>query len=92
MLHPADFLLVFTLPVDLLARTRFLVFDHGQIVEQGTHAKLLAQKGLYAHLFKLQSGGFIVDDQGEPDVEDPETLVKEDFSLSTNYNANRPMN
>ena len=31
-----------------------LVLDHGQLVEQGTHAQLLAQGGLYAHLHAMQ--------------------------------------
>ncbi|MBD9680644.1 type I secretion system permease/ATPase [Pseudomonas sp. PDM18] len=34
---------------------RILVLDRGQIVEQGSHAELLAQpKGLYSHLYHLQ--------------------------------------
>ncbi|HJW45070.1 MAG TPA: lipid A export permease/ATP-binding protein MsbA, partial [Lysobacter sp.] len=31
-----------------------LVIDHGRIVERGTHAGLLAQNGLYAHLHRMQ--------------------------------------
>ena len=31
-----------------------LVLDHGRLVEQGTHAELLAQGGLYAHLHRSQ--------------------------------------
>ncbi len=31
-----------------------LVLDHGQLVEQGTHAELLAQGGLYSHLHGMQ--------------------------------------
>lgn len=34
---------------------RILVFEHGRIVEQGTHAQLIAQAGLYAKLAALQS-------------------------------------
>lgn len=32
-----------------------LVLDKGNIVERGTHAELLAQEGLYADMYKLQS-------------------------------------
>jgi subfamily B ATP-binding cassette protein MsbA len=31
-----------------------LVLDHGRLVEQGTHAELLARGGLYAHLHGIQ--------------------------------------
>lgn len=33
---------------------RILVFHRGHIVEQGTHAELLAQGGVYARLYRLQ--------------------------------------
>lgn len=38
---------------------RILVIDKGQIIEQGSHSELLAQKGTYAELWTHQSGGFI---------------------------------
>lgn len=38
---------------------RIVVLDRGKIVEQGTHAELLKQKGLYAKLWTHQSGGFL---------------------------------
>jgi ATP-binding cassette subfamily B multidrug efflux pump len=37
------------------------VLDAGKIVEQGTHAELLAGNGVYAKLWAHQSGGFLVD-------------------------------
>jgi len=38
---------------------RIIVLDGGRIKEQGTHAELLDQKGLYARFWDRQSGGFI---------------------------------
>jgi ATP-binding cassette subfamily B protein len=35
---------------------RILVLDGGRVVEQGTHAELLAQGGLYADLYATQFG------------------------------------
>jgi len=35
---------------------RILVFDQGRIVEQGTHAELLAADSLYARLYRIQYG------------------------------------
>ncbi|MFZ5791260.1 MAG: ABC transporter ATP-binding protein [Pseudomonadota bacterium] len=37
---------------------RLVVLDRGRIVEQGTHAALLAAGGHYARLWRRQSGGF----------------------------------
>ena len=38
----------------VLKADRIVVLDQGQVVEQGTHAELTAQGGLYAHLAALQ--------------------------------------
>ena len=38
---------------------RIVVLDNGRIVEEGSHADLLAQNGLYARFWTRQSGGFI---------------------------------
>jgi ATP-binding cassette subfamily B protein len=38
----------------ILAADVILVMDNGQLVEQGTHAELLAQGGLYADLYNTQ--------------------------------------
>jgi len=38
---------------------RILVFDHGAIIEDGTHAELLAREGHYAKLWSMQAGGFL---------------------------------
>jgi ATP-binding cassette subfamily B protein len=40
---------------------RILVFNEGKIVEEGTHASLLAQEGLYARMWNMQVGGFLPD-------------------------------
>jgi ATP-binding cassette subfamily B protein len=41
----------------ILAADLILAMDRGRIVEQGTHAELLAQGGLYAHLYETQFRG-----------------------------------
>jgi ATP-binding cassette subfamily B protein len=38
---------------------RILVFDKGKIVEEGTHASLMNQNGLYAQMWNMQVGGFL---------------------------------
>jgi ATP-binding cassette subfamily B multidrug efflux pump len=43
----------------IAAMDRLVVMDQGRIVEQGTHAQLLAHSGLYARLWEHQSGGFL---------------------------------
>jgi ATP-binding cassette subfamily B multidrug efflux pump len=43
----------------IAAMDRLLVLEAGQIVEEGTHAQLLARNGHYAKLWERQSGGFL---------------------------------
>ncbi|MDB5561149.1 MAG: multidrug transporter ATP-binding protein [Hyphomicrobiales bacterium] len=48
----------------IAAMDRLVVLEKGRIVEEGTHAQLLALGGHYAHLWERQSGGFL--DSGVP--------------------------
>ncbi|MCB1615962.1 MAG: ABC transporter ATP-binding protein [Pseudomonadales bacterium] len=45
----------------IAAMDRLIVLDEGQIVEQGAHTELLDKGGLYAQLWRHQTGGFIGD-------------------------------
>lgn len=38
---------------------RIVVIDHGRIVEEGRPDELVEQDGLFARLWKRQTGGFI---------------------------------
>ncbi len=38
---------------------RVLVFDQGEIIEQGSHLELLDKKGHYAYMWHMQAGGFL---------------------------------
>jgi ATP-binding cassette subfamily B protein len=37
---------------------RILVLEHGRILEEGSHEKLVAMRGRYAELFELQAAGY----------------------------------
>jgi len=43
----------------IAAMDRLIVFDKGEIVEQGTHQELIQQNGVYTKLWGHQSGGFL---------------------------------
>ncbi|NNU64589.1 ABC transporter ATP-binding protein [Rhizobium sp. WYCCWR 11152] len=45
---------------------RIVVIDHGRIVEEGRPDELVEQDGLFARLWKRQTGGFIPEDIDEP--------------------------
>jgi ATP-binding cassette, subfamily B, multidrug efflux pump len=49
----------------IAAMDRLVIMDHGRIIEQGSHAELLRQGGLYAELWARQSGGFLAQDAAE---------------------------
>ncbi|MCC5879933.1 MAG: ABC transporter ATP-binding protein [Idiomarina sp.] len=46
----------------IAAMDRLIVMDKGEVIEEGTHEQLIAQDGLYAKLWRRQSGGFLAED------------------------------
>jgi len=49
----------------IAAMDRLVIMDEGRIVEEGSHADLIRKGGLYAALWKRQSGGFLGQEAAE---------------------------
>jgi ATP-binding cassette subfamily B multidrug efflux pump len=43
----------------IAAMDRLVVLDAGRVVEMGSHRELIARDGIYAALWRRQSGGFL---------------------------------
>nr|WP_246810883.1 ABC transporter transmembrane domain-containing protein [Ensifer sp. ENS09] len=54
LLHERSTIIIAHRLATVLKADRILVLDHGRIVEEGTHASLIRQGGLYAKLARLQ--------------------------------------
>jgi len=46
---------------------RILFLEHGRLIEQGTHAELMALHGRYAELFTLQAAAYTGDSLDRPE-------------------------
>ncbi len=47
----------------LSSMDRILVFSNGEIIEDGTHASLMEQRGHYAKMWEMQAGGFLPENE-----------------------------
>ena len=57
---------------------RIIVVDNGKIIEEGSHADLLAREdSLYRKLWTLQAGGFLTEDNDEEDDQKEENIEEE---------------
>jgi ATP-binding cassette, subfamily B, multidrug efflux pump len=48
----------------IAAMDRLIILDKGRVIEDGSHAELIARGGLYAGLWARQSGGFLGKEDG----------------------------
>ncbi len=53
---------------------RIVFLEHGRLVEEGTHAELMALNGRYARLFRMQAAAYTGEDIEPEDVEDDEIV------------------
>ncbi|MBL8330594.1 MAG: ABC transporter ATP-binding protein [Rubrivivax sp.] len=53
----------------IAAMDRLIVMDKGRVVEEGSHAQLLARGGLYARLWAHQSGGFLGEEADDDEAQ-----------------------
>jgi ATP-binding cassette subfamily B multidrug efflux pump len=54
----------------IAAMDRLVVMEQGRIVEQGSHSELIRQNGLYARLWRRQSGGFLEAEPAQPTADE----------------------
>jgi len=73
---------------------RILVFDKGRVIEDGSHAELLATQGAYFRLWSRQAGGFLPEGSGRPGDTGTEPLpasslseVEEELSDARDHEA-----
>lgn len=59
---------------------RILVFENGEVLEEGSHEELLLQNGRYAEMWQMQAGGFLPPEEdlyeemtGEYNLDEPVT-------------------
>ena len=53
---------------------RIVFLEHGRLVEEGTHAELMALNGRYARLFRMQAAAYTGEDIAPEDVENDEIV------------------
>jgi ATP-binding cassette, subfamily B, bacterial len=54
---------------------RIVVFHAGQVIEEGTHDELLARDGHYAHMWRMQAGGFLPASEASGTEETPPRVL-----------------
>jgi len=62
-----------------------IVMDQGEIIERGTHEKLIEKKGQYFRLWEMQQGNFIVRDEMESEQATYETILAETDENEISY-------
>jgi ATP-binding cassette subfamily B protein len=73
----------------IMKMDRIVVIEGGAVAADGTHADLLTQGGLYADLWSIQAGGFLLEDADTEEI--PEEIKQKNKLVEENDDEAAPL-